>query len=142
MYVKQIIGIGLLSLSITGHAGWYANTAHSRGNCFGFNESITWNWTEYHWWRVRSIHYAQQGTGVTHEVNAWMAYTWRSAALHVGEWEGQYGKNWFVQGYHFYMKNDGSEVYDAYTQSDNCNQYDGWWETNKARGELAFKQES
>ncbi len=137
MYVKKIAGCALLSLSVTAHAGFYANTAHSRGNCMGFNESITWNWSEYHWWEVESIHFRQKGDGPdTHRIKAWMAYTWRAAALDF--WKDPAGYNadqYWVQGYHFYMDRNGIRVFDVYTQSGDCSGYDGWWDKQKARGE-------
>ncbi len=136
IFRKMLLVWSLLFLSINANAGWYANTAHSRGNCFGFNESITWNWIEYHWWAVESIHFSIHGNGVTHMVTAPMSYTWRAAAFHVKEWEGPNGNNWWVQGYHYLMNYNGAVVYDAYTQSGDCNLYDGWWDKNKARGEL------
>ncbi|MGC1183406.1 hypothetical protein [Legionella sp.] len=98
----KVIVCALLPASITANAGFYANTAHSRGNCMGFNESITWNWSEYHWWEVEAIHFRQKGSGPnTHRLKAWMAYTWRAAALDF--WKDPAGGNadqYWVQGYH------------------------------------------
>ncbi len=137
MYKSKIISFALFALSVNANAGWYANTAHSRANCVGFNESITWNWSEYHWWEVRSTHFKQKGDGPdTHQRIAWMAYTWRSAALdYFTDPAGANLGNYWVQGYHFYLDNDGKKVYDAYTQAGDCAIYDGWWETHKAKGE-------
>ncbi len=131
------MGCALAALSFTSSAGWYANTAHSRANCVGFNESITWNWSEYHWWEVRSTHFYQKGNGPgTHQLISWMAYTWRAAALdYFTDPAGEKADNYWVQGYHFYLDNDGKKVYDAYTQAGDCAIYDGWWETHKAKGE-------
>lgn len=142
IYKRKLIFIWMSYLFLSlimiahAHAGWYASTAHSRANCYGFNESITWNWTEYHWWKVISLHFRVHGSGFDHKTDAWMAYTWRAAAFHMGEWEGDKANNWRVQGYHFYMRNDGVVIYDAYTQSVDCNMYDGWWDKPHARGEL------
>ncbi len=111
------------------HSGFVSNTAHSRANCYGFNESITWNWTAYHWWRVKSLHLNKNGT--SHLIDTLMAYTWRSAAFHMKEWEGPNRDNWRVQGYHFYMDNYGREVYDVYTDAKDCAIYDGWWDREK-----------
>jgi hypothetical protein len=58
-----------------------------------------------------------------------MAYTWRAAAFDF--WKdpaGTYANQYWVQGYHFYLANDGSKVYDAYTDAGGCNIYDGWWD--------------
>jgi len=103
----------------------------------GFNESITWNWSEYHWWEVESIHFRQKGNGPnTHRLKVFITYTWRAAALDL--WKDPAGKNadqYWVQGYHYYMAYNGSRVFDAYTQSGDCSGYDGWWDRNKAKGE-------
>jgi uncharacterized protein YaiE (UPF0345 family) len=136
--ISKIAGIALLSATMSSHAGFWANTAHSRANCKGFNESITWNWNEYHWWEVKSIHFKQSGNGPdTHEVMSWMAYTWRAAAYDF--WRdpaGPMANQYHVQGYHYYMAYNGSYVYDVYTDADGCNlYYDGWWDKNKANGE-------
>lgn len=137
MYVRKITSCVLLSAITNAHAGWYANTAHSRANCMGFNESITWNWSEYHWWAVRSIHFKQKGTGPgTHPVNVFMSYTWRAAAFDfMKDPAGGNADQYWVQGYHWYMAYDSSVIFDAYTQAGNCAIYDGWWEKNKANGE-------
>jgi len=136
-YIKRIMGCVLISASLNAHAGFYGNTAHSRGNCYGFNESITWNWSEYHWWKVDAIHFRVKGKGPdTHRLTAPMAYTWRAAALDF--WQdpaGEKADHYLVQGYHYYMAFDGSVVYDAYTQSTDCGGYNGWWDKTKANGE-------
>lgn len=134
MYLRKITAVSILALSISSHAGFVSNTAHSRGNCFGFNESITWNWSEYHWWDVHSLHIDNTGSE-SHLVRTFMIYTWRAAALHVKEWEGPTGKRWTVKGYHFYMRNDGAVIYDVATVGIDCSGYDGWWDYPHARGE-------
>ncbi len=103
----------------------------------GFNESITWNWSEYHWWEVKSIHFQQKGSGPgTHQITDFMSYTWRSAAFDF--WKDPAGGNadqYWVQGYHYLMRYDGVKVYDNYTQSGDCGGYNGWWDKQKANGE-------
>ena len=60
-----------------------------------------------------------------------MAYTWRAAAYDFfTDPAGPDAKNYWVQGYHFYMDYDGTYVYDAYTQAGDCAIYDGWWDRN------------
>lgn len=56
-----------------------------------------------------------------------MAYTWRAAAYHKGE-SLRSDSPWIAQGYHFYMNNNGKEIYDTYTYAEDCNAYDGWWD--------------
>ncbi len=133
----KLTGCALLMVVSSAQAGFYGNTAHSRGNCAGFNESITWNWSEYHWWEVESIHFKQKGKGqATHMIKSWMAYTWRAAALDF--WKDPAGPNadqYWVQGYHYLMGKNGKRVFDMYTQSGDCSGYNGWWDQDKARGE-------
>ncbi len=133
MKLKIISAIILCASMGVSYSGWYANTAHSRCNCFGFAESITWNWTEYHWWRVQSLHTSKKGAA--HLLDTYMSYTWRSAAMDWGIHPSTDPYEWTAQGYHFYMRSDGKVIYDVYTQSQDCSEYDGWWETNKAKGE-------
>jgi hypothetical protein len=121
-------GCALIASSAASFAGWNGNTAHSRGNCLSFNESVTWNWQAYHNWEVRSIHFPTAGKGIAHSVTDWMKYTWRSAAF---DNRDMFQGFWKVQGYHFYMDSYGQKIYDAYTESVDCSMYDGWWDRNK-----------
>lgn len=121
------ISILLTTLFIphTTFAGFFGTTAHSRANCLTFVESVTWNALESHWWRVKSLHTSAKGAN--HLVDTFMAYTWRAAAYHAGESNKDLHDPWVSQGYHFYMGNNGKEVYDAYTYATDCSAYDGWW---------------
>ncbi len=110
----------------TCYAGFFGNTAHSRANCLTFNESVTWNARESHWWRVKSLHTSAKGE--RHIVDTLMAYTWRAAAFHHGEANRDPKDSWIAQGYHFYMDDKGREIYDVYTYSKDCSAYDGWWD--------------
>ena len=126
---KKIVCSVLIALAANAYAGWNGNTAHSRANCVGFNESVTWNWQEYHWWEVRSVHMPTAGQrGVPHSVTDWMKYTWRSAAFDNAD---NFQGFWMSQGYHFFMDDYGRKIYDAYTEATDCKQYDGWWDKNK-----------
>lgn len=80
--------------------------------------------------------FAKKERGQIHRLKVWMAYTWRAAALDF--WKDPAGGNadqYWVQGYHFYMANNGNRVFDAYTQSGDCGGYNGWRDKEKARGE-------
>ena len=124
-YKKILLGTALsIGVATSSHAGVFGVTAHSRANCFTFNESVTWYKDHYYWWRVKSLH--QSDKGISHMVDTGMAYTWRAAAFHSGEALGERTGQWFVQGFHFYM-NNGREIYDVYTSSSDCSAYDGWW---------------
>ena len=64
------------------------------------------------------------------------ALTWRAAALDF--WKDPAGGNadqYWIQGYHYVMANNGSRIFDNYTQSGDCGGYNGWWDKEKARGE-------
>lgn len=127
MYMKKkiIIGVVLLHITSFSYAGFFGNTAHSRANCLTFNESVTWNAQEHHWWRVKSLHTAERGQ--QHLVDTLMAYTWRAAAYHAGESKDLHNP-WTAEGYHFYMdEQTGKVIYDVYTISTDCSAYDGWW---------------
>lgn len=56
-YIGKLTACGLFSCAITVNAGVVAPTAHSRANCGGFNESITWHLGHSYWWRVESHHF-------------------------------------------------------------------------------------
>ena len=126
---KIVTGVALSCvinlISTISHAGLFGNTAHSRANCLTFNESVTWNAQESHWWRVKSLHTSAKGA--QHLIDTFMAYTWRAAAYHVGESNKDLHDPWTAQGYHFYLADNGKEIYDAYTISTDCSAYDGWW---------------
>ena len=126
---KIVTGVALSCvinlLSNTSQAGLFGITAHSRANCLTFNESVTWNAQESHWWRVKSLHTSAKGA--QHLVDTFMAYTWRAAAYHAGESNKDLHDPWTAQGYHFYLADNGKEIYDVYTMSTDCSAYDGWW---------------
>ena len=125
---QKIAGVSALLFAATSQAGVTSPTAHSRANCAGFNESITWQLGHSYWWRVESHHYAKKGDTVPrHIINTGKNFTWRAAAYHTNEGYSTRGDQWYVLGYHFYYPN-GSEVLDAITQASDCNIYDGWWD--------------
>lgn len=127
MYKKLLFSLAIGSISFSSYAGFWYNTAHSRANCMGFNESVTWNALEWHYWRVQSIHFHNY-FNISHMIDTFMNFTWRAAAYHMGEWEGERADNWHVQGYHYYQDPDGRQIYDNFTDAYDCRQYDGWWE--------------
>lgn len=82
--MKKYLWILIISIfSNSAISGFFSTTSHSRANCLTFNESVTWNWTEQHWWRVQSLHTSARGE--RHMVDTQMAYTRRAAAFHAGE---------------------------------------------------------
>jgi hypothetical protein len=105
------------------NAGFHAFTTHSRANCVN-NESISWEWNVYR--ELGTVSHHLKGGQLIHVVNTGWQYTWRSAAVHWGE--SPMGGNWYVVGYHWQRQN-GQEVMIDYTQTGDCSQYDGWWNT-------------
>lgn len=116
----------LLSVMGTAHAGFDGLTHHSRANCAGFNESISW-WAGHSFkGRVVSDHYphGRSGKNDYHRLEASKAVTWRHAALHSTEsYEGDY----VVIGYHYLYKND-KEILVQWESVSDCAIYDGWWD--------------
>jgi hypothetical protein len=128
MCIKQLAGIIMISASISSYAGVAAPTAHSRANCGGFNESITWQLGHSYWWRVESHHFLSIGDArPNHVINTGKNMTWRAAAYHATEGYSTRGDRWYVAGYHFYYPN-GREVLDVTTMAIDCSIYDGWWD--------------
>lgn len=105
-------------------AGAHGLTIHSRANCAGFNESISWDATRKYWLETRSRHVSPlpnfSHTGTSHQ-----EFTWRSANCHFAEaWKGD---NWLVYGQHW-ISNDGKNWQIlGYTEASDCSLYDGWW---------------
>lgn len=125
----KIIILGLCAelVSFNSWAGFSATTCHSRANCATFNESITWNYLEAHWWQVISTHTPRHGA--PHVMDTGMHYTRRAAAVHVGEATDVKNNPWKVQGMHFYQAcSTCKKVYDYYTESVDCSGYNGWWD--------------
>jgi hypothetical protein len=115
------ISIGATSAT---HAGALAWTSHSRANCAGVNESITWYALGADYWRVFSVHNYKNPT-YTHTQNTFLQYSWRIAVVHFNEAIGTMSDGWFVQGYHFVWRN-GKEQYEWYTEGTDCSGWDGW----------------
>lgn len=124
----NMAAIGLLSCSMMAHSGVIAPTAHSRANCAGFNESVTWQYNHSFWWRVESHHFLSLGDIRPHHIlNTGTNLTWRAAAYHATEAYSSRGDHWYVSGYHFFYPS-GREMLDVITMATDCNIYDGWWE--------------
>lgn len=127
-YIRQLTGLIVLSASLISYAGVLAPTAHSRANCGGFNESVTWHLGHSYWWRVESHHYLSLGDDKPdHILNTGKNFTWRAAAYHAAEGYSSRGDHWYVLGYHFYYPN-GLEVLDAVTLAIDCGLDGGWWD--------------
>lgn len=125
--IKKVASVALIALPAYASAGFYGPTAHSRANCFGFNESITWHAGHSYYWRVESHHYPEGWTKPHHVLNTGKQFTWRAAAYHSTEAYSSRGDKWWVNGYHFYYPN-GQERIDVMTSVGDCSIYDGWWD--------------
>jgi len=125
---KTTIGIVLILAMSNSHAGFKGLTHHSRANCAGFNETVTW-WAGHSFLgRVESLHYdyglSHPDNTTHHTLKTGKANTWRHAAYHGTEsWFGDF----YVQGFH-YMYVNGREVCALISSSTDCSQYDGWWD--------------
>lgn len=124
------IGIILISLFLIlskAYAGAAGFTIHSRANCFGFNESISWDATAY--WRLitQSDHYYEGKR--QHLIKTHDQTTKRSAACHPTESYDMITNPWVVWGIHwrFYYKDMGFH-FEGGENVNNCSLYDGWWD--------------
>lgn len=118
----------LMTLAMNSHAGISAPTAHSRANCGGFNESVTWHLGHSYWWRVESHHFLSMSHLTPHHIlNTGTEKTWRCIAYHGTEGYSSRGDHWYVVGYHFFYPN-GREVLDTKTMAADCGLEGGWWD--------------
>ncbi|MCC5791690.1 MAG: hypothetical protein JJT82_03665 [Legionellaceae bacterium] len=119
----------LLSFVPQSFAGLYALTHHSRANCFGFNETISW-WAFHSFFaRVISEHYPHgkdvPNSEVHHTIDTDKQYRYRHPAYHATE--AYVGSTYRVRGYHYMYINGNPSL----VQVDNvidCSIYDGWWD--------------
>lgn len=107
-------------------AGLAGVTAHSRANCAGFNESVTWQAGSSYTWRVESHHIPEGWTRPLHILNTGTVTTWRAWVGHITEAYSTRGDKWWVNGFHFFYPN-GRERMDVMTSVGDCSIYDGWW---------------
>lgn len=123
-HLKKVIILVLLLLSLNAKAGVTALTFHSRANCLGFNESISWHLGTNYKMLTYSEHYKNWlDTSPTHVLNSGVEVTWRSAAYHATEGYG----GWGVVGYHYMYPNNVQTLYKT-TPVKDCSIYDGWWD--------------
>lgn len=126
--IKKITGLTLLTVTLNSHAGFQQFTMHSRANCGGFNESISWHYKHTYWLLTNSVHV---NPSKSWSCNLWSDYavtaTWRSAAYHWAE--GYLLDKWEVYGTHYTSKDKGKSVIIlAQTKATDCNIYNGWWD--------------
>lgn len=121
----------LLSLSQSSYSAFNGLTIHSRANCLGINESISWDWTRNHILRVESEHwFCPNVCHMVHVNDTGFEDTWRNAIVHWTEAGKVEGGRWGVHAKHWIREGKrerelgGTHVYD-------CSIYNGWWDRNK-----------
>lgn len=124
--LKHCMAASLILVISNCYAGLAGVTAHSRANCAGFNESVTWYAGHYYDWRVESHHFPEGWSQPLHILNTGTQNTWRAIAYHGTEAYSTRGDAWWVNGFHFYYPN-GRERLDVMTSVGDCSIYDGWW---------------
>lgn len=108
--------------SVEANAGFNGLTWHSRANCAGFNESITWDARWYRTYATVSDHF--YGRNV-HEINPGFEDSWRSAAYHYAEGYG----GWKVIGSHWMVHEQTGRTFMLGQETVvDCSIYDGWWD--------------
>lgn len=127
---KIIMFCAAIALTSQAFAGFAEFTMHSRANCAGFNESISWHFKHSYWLLTHTRHTNPDAPWIC---DFWSAddweITWRSAALHFAEgWNGQ---RWYVVGNHWTTPDAGmTSILMSTTDAVDCNIYDGWWDAN------------
>lgn len=120
----SVILMTSLTMSLNANAGLHALTYHSRANCQGFNETVSWHaWHNYWFWTVSRHRHKKKG--IDHQIVANWSNTWRSAAYHATEGYG----NWTVEGHHWVKQNEFGMPYEVTNEFvGDCSIYDGWWD--------------
>ena len=122
---KTIVVFTLASLCLNAKAGVTAITYHSRANCAGFNESISWRLGYSYWFQTLSQHtHNVNGIPIGHLLDSGESLTWRSAAYHATEGYG----GWAVTGTHYFYNDAFQRWTIVVTQATDCSIYDGWWD--------------
>lgn len=88
MKLIKIVSLSLLSVSSVTYAGFDAFTMHSRANCAGFNESVSWHWKHRTNLITWTIHTHSQAPFPCEFNSGGWSNTWRAAALHYAEGYG------------------------------------------------------
>lgn len=127
MKKKTLAAILLLTTTTNSHAGFYAFTMHSRANCGGFNESVSWHWQHLYNLITYSNHTSTNPKfWWICNINTLLMKTSRSAAYHWAE--GYAGGGWTVRGAHYIQNNNQNITLLKKTEATDCAIYDGWWD--------------
>jgi len=118
---KLFVLLLALAVSDIANAGIHGLTHHSRANCAGFNETVSWHRGHEYWLWVVGRHRSGKED---HQVIQGWDLTWRQAPLHFPEGRG----GWSVEGHHWMKDNAGRPVEVANEVVYDCSIYDGWWD--------------
>lgn len=125
--MRKILALSLAIISCQSYAAFNALSHHSRANCAGFNETVSWYFNHPFHGRVISRHYPYGMNGSEkdmHFIDTDKNYGMRHAAYHSAE---SYGGTYCVVGNH-YMYVKGSERLVQSESVLDCDIYDGWWD--------------
>ncbi len=107
------------------YAGIAGLTIHSRANCAGVNESISWHANNPHYLRTTSEHLDIK-SGQKHFEDTGFQNTWRSAIVH---WTEAVTGIWTVAGNHWeYFPKTGTTKFLGGEVVSSCTIYNGWWD--------------
>jgi len=125
--MKKTTGILLLLISIPSFTAIDALSHHSRANCVGFNETVTWWLGHSVISRVESMHYPECLRGskkYMHVLKTEKTRSWRHAAYHATE---SYGGSYCVVGNHYMYVRGVEHLVQSESVTD-CSIYNGWWD--------------
>jgi len=123
---KLIAGLWLAAMIGNANAGLKILTHHSRANCAGFNESVSWEFNNSWWLWVNSEHINSMTGAVIHTLSSGWQLTWRNAMYHYPE--PPWGWSWRVHGTHYMLMSNGQPFVAAEEDVSDCSIYDGWWD--------------
>ena len=124
--LRKVLSYSLMILSNCCYAGINGLTIHSRANCAGNNESISWDKKANHVLRVVSTH-MNLTKGTQHTNDTGFINTWRAAVVHWSE--AVNSGAWVVTGSHWeYFPRENRTVFLGSETVAGCSIYNGWWE--------------
>lgn len=125
--MKRIIFLLLCFSAIPVHAAINGFSVHSRANCLGFNESISWDAT--HIWLLATTSYHENNDDhrKSHEMRDDARWTKWSNAFHSNESYNPRGP-YMVTGNHWRHYTDNTFHKEGWERVSNCSIYNGWWE--------------
>ena len=108
-----------LLLCSNGYAAFNGLSHHSRANCVGFNETISWDMTQLHTMAVISVHFLPDNT--EHKLVYKLTDTLRAHAYDVGDLQKA-----LIAGFHYMLLGNNILLVQEDYVTD-CSIYDGWW---------------